>query len=498
MFVNYLHHKCFFRTFASETKPCSMMKKKIFLLMLLFLTCLPSVVTAGDFHPSAAELLATGLTLVQIETVDGVEPTCDMVQAPEGCWGTGTTNKTKVPARMTLQRGETVLYDSGDYQADISGLQISIRGNSSAHTDKKPYKLKLQKKADLLLRGDKTYTDKQWLLLRDEDARSLKTLVGFKVGELVGQQWTPQFEYVNLMLNGDYKGVYMFAEAVREGARRLDVDKTSGYIIEYDAYWWNEDLCLAEGRWYQYAPMRYTFKFPDTDDITPEQTDYIQQRVDAMEQAVDEGTYDQQIDVASFATWLLAHDILGTSDNGGSNIFLTLHDNGEGSKFRMGNLWDMDTIERMKDAWAPVHIMWGFYFSHFFSSTNLSFMAAYKQKWDELSPVLVGTMKAFLDEFAASAEGKALDESLQMDAKRWNYTPKDFSAIMEGHKQWFASRKTWLDENVAVQCAPLMTGLPADISKKTGTSGRVFDLGGRRTNSARHGIVIKDGRKTMR
>lgn len=466
--------------------------------MIFFLTCLPYAVTAGDFCPSAAELLATGLTLVQIETVDGVEPTCDMVQAPEGCWGTGTTNKTKVPARMTIRRGEDVLYDSGDYQKDVSGLLLSIRGNTSAHTDQPPYKLKLQKKADLLLRGDKTYNDKQWLLLRDNDVRTLNAKVGFKVGELAGLQWAPQFEYVNLMLNGDYRGLYMLMEAVREGTRRLDVDKTSGYIIEYDVYWWNEDLSLAEGLWYQYAPMRYTFKYPDTDDITQDQVDYIQQRVDEMERAVDEGTYDQQIDVESFAAWLVAHDILGTSDNGGSNIFLTLHDNGEGTKFMMGNLWDMDTIERMKNAWAPIHIMWGFYFAHFFSSTNLSFMAAYKQKWDELSPVLVGTMEAFLDEFAASAEGKALDESLQLDAQRWSYTPREFAAIMETHKSWFTTRKTWLDENVAEQCAPLMTGLPADISKKTGTSGRVFDLGGRRTGSARHGIVIQDGRKVVR
>ena len=72
-----------------------------------------------------------------------------MVQAPEGCWGIGATNKTKVPARMTIRRGEDVLYDS----------------------------------------GDKTYNDKQWLLLRDNDVRTLNAKVGFKVGELAGLQW---------------------------------------------------------------------------------------------------------------------------------------------------------------------------------------------------------------------------------------------------------------------------------------------------------------------
>lgn len=204
---------------------------------------------------------------------------------------------------MSIQQGGVVLYDSGEYQNDVSGVQVSLRGNQSALTDKKAYKLKLQKKADLLLRGDKTYNDKQWALIKDEESNliSLNSLVGFKVGELAGLQWLPQLEYVNVVMNGDYKGVYMLMESVKEGSRRLDVSKDSGYIIEYDSYWWNEDLCLEEGRWYYYAPMRYTFKYPDADDITQEQIDYIQGRVNDMELAIEEGTYEQQIDVESFA-----------------------------------------------------------------------------------------------------------------------------------------------------------------------------------------------------
>lgn len=474
------------------------MKRKVSKLIVVL--CLVQTARADGFNPSVDELLATGLKLVQIETVGGEEPTCEAVQAPEGCWGISAVNKNKVSARMSIQQGGVVLYDSGEYQNDVSGVQVSLRGNQSALTDKKAYKLKLQKKADLLLRGDKTYNDKQWALIKDEESNliSLNSLVGFKVGELAGLQWLPQLEYVNVVMNGDYKGVYMLMESVKEGSRRLDVSKDSGYIIEYDSYWWNEDLCLEEGRWYYYAPMRYTFKYPDADDITQEQIDFIQGRVNDMELAIEEGTYEQQIDVESFAAWLMAHDILGTADNGGSNIFMTLHDNGEETKFCMGNLWDMDSIERMEGEWSRVHIMWGFYFRHLFNSQNMAFMAAFMQKWDEMSPSLVEQMDAFLDDFAASEQGLGLDRSMQLDAQRWGYTAKTLEGEVSKNKLWFKTRKAWLDENVPVECTPYVNYI-TDVKHpkvlRTNPSEQIYDLWGRKASPRSRGLLLKGGRK---
>ena len=60
-------------------------------------------------------LMATGLPLVLITTVDGEEPTCDYVTAPEGCLGESIANASKVPGRaVVVVRGDT-LFDSGEY-----------------------------------------------------------------------------------------------------------------------------------------------------------------------------------------------------------------------------------------------------------------------------------------------------------------------------------------------------------------------------------------------
>jgi hypothetical protein len=102
-------------------------------------------------------LIATGLPLVSITTVDEEEPTCDYVSAPEGSLGMSITNATKVPGRvMVILRGDTV-FDSGEYEKDVSGMTIKIRGNSSAYSEKQPFKIKLQQKGDMLRRSNPRY-----------------------------------------------------------------------------------------------------------------------------------------------------------------------------------------------------------------------------------------------------------------------------------------------------------------------------------------------------
>ena len=463
---------------------------KNLVLLALFICLLSHHSAAQNYRPGNKTLIASGLPLVEIETEGGVEPTCEAVQAPEGCMGVGITDKTKVPSRLTITQGEDLLYDSGEYEKDSCGLILSIRGNTSAAlSDKKPYKMKLQKKADLLFRGDSLYRDKEWGLLKCENGKFLNSLVGFKVNEMAGLQWTPRFMYVNLIINNDYKGVYMLMETVKRSKARLSIDKNSGYIIEYDAYWWNEDLCLPEGKFFKMSSMRYTFKHPDSDDITQEQIDYIQGRVEEMENSVIAGNYDQSIDVPSFAAWLIAHDILGNADGCGSNIYLTLHDSILETKFQMGNIWDLDAIEMTEDSWAPIHIMYGYYFRWLFESKNQEFLETYKNRWDELSPTLVDEMNRFLDDFEASKEGVGLNICMRYDARRWGYPQNTLSVEKEKHQQWFTNRKEWLDEHVA----EIETAI-RNVQHKDNRGSIIYNMNGQRVKKPGKGLYIINGK----
>ena len=391
---------------------------------------------------SKSELLDVGLPVIEIITVNGELPTCDIVSGqPYGVNVRSITNATKVPGRLTISTKDAVLYDSGDYEENQSGMTFKIRGNGSGLSVKKPYKIKLQKKADLLFREDKKYENKDWILINDKNFYSK---LGFKVNELMGLQWTPQYMYVNVMINGNYQGLYMLLESVkRDQKSRLNVSK-DGYIFEYDMYWWKEDLYVQIPTYLPWK-MYYTFQYPDSEDMTQEQLTYFTEMITAVEASIQDGTYLDYIDLKSFVSWILAHDILGTSDGSGSNIFLTKYDNSDHSKVMMANLWDLNSILQKYDDWSAVHTM--FYFRFLFNNNpNDTFIRAYRKRWDEVSPTIFDDLYSFIDEFAQSEEAEALNISAGMDQKLWKWDLENLSvpSVVNHFKNKLASRKNWL------------------------------------------------------
>lgn len=412
--------------------------KKYFLLVTLMLPLFAVASTAVDLQ----DVYDAGLAVVSITTVDGEAPTFERAYPPEGCLGLSIKNATKVPARMTISRSGIVQYDSGEYEKDKSGLTVKVRGNTSALQGKKPYKLKLQKKADLLGRGD-TFKDKNWVLINDQ---TLLTMVGLKVNELLGLQWTPAYEYVNLVFNGEYRGLYMLIESVERNVDcRLNVANT-GYIFEYDAYWWKEDKKINSKFYYA---MQYTYKYPDSDKVTDDQHAYITEVVKNFEESLQKGNYDDCIDVNSFATWMLGHDLLGCNDGAGSNMYLTKFDNTSETKIMMGNMWDFDSALKKSGQWDSLHDRW--FFKLLFNSNNKRFITAYKRKWEELEPTLFSQMDSFLNDLAQSGECEALDKSLLLNQEVTGADIKYVPVVdtINSFKQWFSSRRTWLDEQIS-------------------------------------------------
>ena len=384
-----------------------------------------------------------GLPMVTVMTIDSEAPTCEFVTAPDGCMGQSITNATKVGGRMTITQMGKTLYDSGDYEEDVSGMAIKIRGNSSAWKEKRAYKIKLQQAVDLLDRGDdQTYADKEWLLINDETGQ-LNTMVGLKVSELLGLPWTPGFRFVNLTLNGDPQGLYLLIESVKRKESRLNVSK-SGYIVEFDPYWWNESV------WFETLmttsnDAKFTFKYPDDKTIVQEQIDSIRNFIDAFDDGlVNKNHFSEYIDSASFGAWLLAQDILGNYDAHGSNVFFTKYDDTKNSKLMMGCLWDFDAIMLTPDTWSNSHHLP--YFARLISnSTDRSVANAYCQLWETVKDTLFIRLRDYLEAFVVSNEGYYYDMAIAADNKRWGRRYPKLRQLTNNVEAWFESRKIWLE-----------------------------------------------------
>ncbi|MCD8292017.1 MAG: CotH kinase family protein [Prevotella sp.] len=468
------------------------MKKCIYTLICFIAanTCSYSqTIIAGDSTLYYQDLFNENLPLIVINTVDEEEPTFDYVETPEGNIGSAISNATKVPGQMYIILGNDTLYDSGVYEDDTSGITIKVRGNSSANYPKKSYKIKLQKKADLLCRGnDDVYKDKEWVLLRnDNDLTS--NMTGFRVSELMNFAWTPSFEYANVVMNGIYRGIYLLSESIKMNSNcRIDVDENCGYIIENDPYYWNEDLYFDSS-----FAFNYTFKYPESKDVTEEQLEYIQNAMNITEASLDDGSYPKYIDVNSFANWVLTHDLLGTYDEAGSNMFISKYNNTTNSKFKMETPWDFDTIEQTPDDWSNIHKSIGFFYCKLFGNSNQEFEKEYIKVWREKGNDIVERIIDYLDNFEHSDLAAALDYYSPLDRQTNQLNYASITEQMETSKQWFIDRKAWLDDAITKLEKEIIFWL-IPYSYPTNNNA-IYDLQGRRVLNPTRGVYILNGKK---
>lgn len=419
-------------------------------VLFLFVTIFTNIQSAKAQNDTLSpcnydtQLRAINLPLVEIWTIDGTEPTGTIVPAPEGMWGTTLRDNEYVQGRMRMSILGEVIYESGP-----SGMKIRLRGNSSGTEEKKPYKVKLMQKEDLLFRGESKYKDKDWVLQRLYDELPLKIFIGLKVGKLVGLEWEPQWEYVNVVLNGEYKGDYLLLESVEREKGRVDIEK-SGYIIEDDAYWWNEDVYFKSNM--LYPQVGYTFKYPDTEDLNDSIIGNIRNFVLDFEQALEKNAdISQYIDIPNWAAWLLAQDILSQNDSGGTNRYIYKKDydpeNPYRTKLQMGPLWDFDASLGSTDLWAAIHNRnYSFYYTRLL--TREDFTSSYISQWEEIRETLQKDIVAYLQEIIDS-KGEDMDKSRAMNCLLYPYDEvTSFQEKVDNVSRWLEKRIDWLDNQL--------------------------------------------------
>ena len=136
-------------------------------------------------------------------------------------------------------------------------MEIKGRGNYTwKGFDKKPYRIKLTDKQALL---GMTKSKHFALLAHADDTKGfMRNAVGMELSKMIGLAWTPEAKPVEVVLNGDYIGLYFLTETIRVDADRVNVVEqedeetdlakvTGGWLVEIDNY--NEDphIEITEG-----------------------------------------------------------------------------------------------------------------------------------------------------------------------------------------------------------------------------------------------------------
>lgn len=451
-------------------------------------SCLAKDVANDSVSDLEHQLRAIRLPLLIVDTENGEEPSYEKADKPAGCMGSGIINKNDVKGRLRIVLGDSTLYDSGDFDGEEqTGMKIRIRGNGSVLFPNKPYKVKLQKKCDLLFRGDENFKDKNWALLNYNVSRDLRNEVGFRLAEMAGQSWQPAHQWVNFMLNGKYQGVYWLCETVRRSKSRCNISK-QGFLIECDAYWWTNEKPYFTTSYVSNTrsahKMAYTFKYPDEDDgLDSARMDHVRNYLLAFEDALASGgDVSQFIDMESFAAWMLVHDALGQSDGFGSNIYLQKYDydlaDSLSSKVKMGPLWDLGCAYLTpKDQWASAHTAPELYFKYLLQRSD--FADIYRRKWLELRGMIDDGLTQLFDSINLHlADAINVSRKLTYEVNQPYYTFVSIDENMQEARDWFKERIPWMD--TAVDELVALTGIRENVAVATDRADVVlYDLSGK-------------------
>lgn len=251
-----------------------------------------------------------------------------------------TADRKKIKSKEEWMEGSSyVIVNSKGSVLDVSG-KVKGRGNTTWTYSKKPYAVKFSKK-------QKPFgfpANKNWVLLAESCDRSLlRTVYMCAISKACDIEWTINYQYINLFLNGEYMGVYVFTDKVEESSNRIKVKK-DGFIIEDDNYYMNENLYFIT---YNGLGRPYTFKYPDDEKDIFEGDDnflFIKSFMNELEFNLKtllndhkDVYYMDYLDVTSFAQFFIANQVFMNFD---PNRYYVLPS--RQSKLKMMPVWDSE------------------------------------------------------------------------------------------------------------------------------------------------------------
>ncbi len=308
--------------------------KKIFVVVFVLFTFFTN--TQNALSQSVVTLTSSNLPIIVINTNNNAT----IVDDP------------KVDAHMGIINNVNRINTITDAYTDFDGtIGIELHGNSTQGFGKKPYTLETRDASgnnlDVSLLG--MPADNDWILLASYIDRTLiRDALAHYISESTGE-WTSHTRYCELLVNGNYMGVYLLIEKIKRTKIRLNISKltasdnsgenlTGGYIYEVTGFA-SDDLPGVFGQ-------HRTIHYPKEEDITTEQLNYIKNYDNDFRNLMLSATfndavngYEKFINVNSFVDELITQETMRNSDAYGWSAYFHKDRN---AKLDAGPAWDFD------------------------------------------------------------------------------------------------------------------------------------------------------------
>lgn len=346
--------------------------------------------------------------------------------------------------------------------------------------------LGMPREEDWVLHGP--YSDKS--LIRNAFAYSLGARL---------MDYAPRVRFVELVLGGDYRGVYVLTERVKRDRNRVDVARlgtedisgealTGGYILKVDKSTGEgsapgriRGFELPRVRRPRARPTRVLHHYPRPRDITPAQSSYIEEYLRDFEARLASDDFDDPVlgyapvaDVETFVNYLIVNEVTRNVDAYRISTFLHKDRDGGlgGGRLRMGPVWDYNLALANADycsgsavrGWAfnfsSVCPEDGFYVPFWYPRLFQSavFREALHTRYTGLrtdGPLSDRALFGLFDSLAAALPPPAVERNFArwpgLGTYTWpnSFVPDSHAEAVAHARDFLARRLGWLDEQVA-------------------------------------------------
>jgi hypothetical protein len=374
----------------------------------------------------------------------------------------------KIIERPNGERNFICDVDNEDFLNYSGTIGIEVRGSSSQTLDKKPYGIDTLEDDGTEDKGEKLLgmpKEDDWVLNSFAfDDSMMRDYVSYEMARKMGQ-YAVNLKYCEVVLNGEYIGLYALSEKIKRDGDRVNIAKlsdddntfpdiTGGYLIQTD----RPDDEDPEA-WYNNG-AGYIHEKPNFDDITTEQSNYIEnifRDLDrtATNSSVPEG-FPAVIDVPSFVDYMLMAEIASNVD---AYALSTYYHKDRGGKLRAGPIWDYNLTfgndlfnafstyfdRSHSDVWQFNYSNTGAYFwNDLFSNT--AFKCYLAKRFDAVTKTGEPLNYAYISDLMDTTV-VLISEAVEREHKKWN-TIEDFPGEIRAMKSWIQERIGWMRDNL--------------------------------------------------
>lgn len=376
-------------------------------------------------------------------------------------------------------------------------IGIEYRGSTSQSFPKKPYGfetrtadgeelevklLDMPKEADWTFNA--TYNDKT--LMRDG-------LTYILAGSFM--EYAPRVRYTELMINGEYQGIYLLIEKIKRGKNRVNIPKikdtdnegdelTGGYIIKIDketgsnsGEGWNSTYRPFPGAWQK---TFFQYEYPKAKNITQPQKEYISSHVALAESVLKSDDfadtlsgYRQYFDTQSLMDYIIVNELTKNPDAYRLSTFFYKDRDSDGGKIKFGPVWDynlaLGNVNYCTNGNPEVLVITDFnevcpgdgWVIHFWWERFLedkAFYDALKIRWKnlrqkELSDAVIYNTIDSIATLIHDAKDRNFDRWPVLGSYIWpNYfVGNTYQEEVDFLKYWLEKRLAWLDETWKIE-----------------------------------------------